>query len=188
MEGLAFPGDWRTAIMEFLRSGATPSNREEARLLRKRAGRFTLIGDQLYKNAFSRLLLKCVSTEDAEYILKEIHHGSCGGHPGGRSLARKILLAGYFWPTLQKDAAQTVATCLSCQKYHSFTHRLTEEMKASTLREWCERYDIQQHFTSVAYLQSNGQVEVANQEILRILRVRLDRVGGSWVGELPGVL
>ncbi|XP_042446591.1 uncharacterized protein LOC122031559 [Zingiber officinale] len=56
------------------------------------------------------------------------------------------------------------------------------------LREWCEGYGIQQHFTSVAYPQSNRQVEVANREILRILRVRLDHVGGSCVDELPGIL
>ncbi|XP_042410157.1 uncharacterized protein K02A2.6-like [Zingiber officinale] len=56
------------------------------------------------------------------------------------------------------------------------------------LREWCEGYGIQQHFTSVAYPRSNGQAEVANREILRILRVRLDHIGGSWVDELPGML
>ncbi|XP_042450383.1 uncharacterized protein LOC122035045 [Zingiber officinale] len=133
MERLTFPSDWRTAIVEFLRSGVTPSNRGEAQLLRRRAGRFTLIGDQLYKKAFSRPLLKCVSSEDAKYILEEVHQGTCGGHPGGRSLARKILLAGYFWPTLHEDAGRTVAACLSCQKYHSFSHRPVEEMKTSTV-------------------------------------------------------
>ncbi|XP_042467514.1 uncharacterized protein LOC122050693 [Zingiber officinale] len=133
MEGLAFPNDWRTTIVEFLRSGAAPSDQDEAQLLRRRAGRFTLIGDQLYKKVFSHPLLKCVSSEDAKYILKEVHQGSCGGHPGGRSLVKKILLAGYFWPTLQEDVARTVATCLSCQRYHSFSHRPTEEMKASTV-------------------------------------------------------
>ncbi|XP_042396478.1 uncharacterized protein LOC121986585 [Zingiber officinale] len=85
MEGLSFPSDWRMALVEFLRSGATPTDREEARLLRKMAGRFTLIGDQLYKKAFSRPLLKCVGSEDVSYILHEIHQGSCGGHPDGRS-------------------------------------------------------------------------------------------------------
>ncbi|XP_042467652.1 uncharacterized protein LOC122050846 [Zingiber officinale] len=40
----------------------------------------------------------------------------------------------------------------------------------------------------MAYLQSNGQVEVDNREILWILRVWLDHVGGSWVDVLPGVL
>ncbi|XP_042456410.1 uncharacterized protein LOC122040975 [Zingiber officinale] len=35
---------------------------------------------------------------------------------------------------------------------------------------------------------SNGQAEVANREILQILHVRLNHVGGSWVDELPSVL
>ncbi|XP_042441279.1 uncharacterized protein LOC122026610 [Zingiber officinale] len=133
MEWLTFPNDWRMAIAEFLKLGATPSDREDAYLLKKRAGRFILIGDQLYKKAFSRPVLKCVGPEDVDYILQEAHQGSCGGHPGGRLLAGKILLAGYFWPTLQEDAARIVATCLSCQKYHNFSHCPTEELKTSTV-------------------------------------------------------
>ncbi|XP_042400745.1 uncharacterized protein LOC121990734 [Zingiber officinale] len=39
-----------------------------------------------------------------------------------------------------------------------------------------------------AYPQGNGQAEVANQEILRGLRARLDHTGGSWVDELSSVL
>ncbi|XP_042432756.1 uncharacterized protein LOC122019347 [Zingiber officinale] len=120
-------------VLAKLTVGATPSDREEARLLRRRASRFTLIGDQLYKKAFSRALLKCVISEDIDYILREVHQGSYGGHPSGRSLARKILLAGYFWPTLQEGAAQTMATCLSCQRYHNLPHQPTEEMKTSTV-------------------------------------------------------
>ncbi|XP_042466263.1 uncharacterized protein LOC122048805 [Zingiber officinale] len=133
MEGLSFPNDWRTTLVEFLRLGATLSNSEEARILRRRVSRFTLIEDQLYKKAFSRPLLKCVGSDDADYILREVYQGSCGGHPRGCSLARKILLAGYFWPTLQEDAAWTVATCLSCQKYHNLSHRLIEEIKMPTV-------------------------------------------------------
>ncbi|XP_042412096.1 uncharacterized protein LOC122001428 [Zingiber officinale] len=198
--------------LEFQRSGVEPVDPEEAHLLKKRVGRFTLIGDQLYKRVFTRPLLKCVGSEDIEYILKEVHQGSCGGHPGGRALARKILLAGYFWPTLQEDVARTVATCLSCQKYHNLSHRSTKEMKASTniicrfdilrqlvshngrqftgwrLREWCEGYSIQQAFTLVVYPQGNGQTEVTNREILRVLCTRLDHMGGSWVDELLGEL
>ncbi|XP_042386420.1 uncharacterized protein Mb2253c-like [Zingiber officinale] len=45
MEGLTFPNDWRTAIVEFLKARATPPGREEAHMLRRRAGRFVLIGD-----------------------------------------------------------------------------------------------------------------------------------------------
>ncbi|XP_042444085.1 uncharacterized protein LOC122029211 [Zingiber officinale] len=59
-------------------------------------GRFTLVRDQLYKKVFSSPLLKCVGSEDADYILQEVHQGSCGGHSSGRSLAKKILLVGQF--------------------------------------------------------------------------------------------
>ncbi|XP_042400758.1 uncharacterized protein LOC121990745 [Zingiber officinale] len=131
MEGITFPNDWRTGLTEFLRLGSMSTDPEDARLMKKRVGRFTLIDNQLYKKAFARPLLKCVGSEDADYILQEVHQGSYGGHSGGRSLTTKILLAGYFWPTLQQDAARTVATCLSCQNYYNISHRPTEEMKAS---------------------------------------------------------
>ncbi|XP_042396690.1 uncharacterized protein LOC121986819 [Zingiber officinale] len=141
MEEITFPNDWRMALTKFLHSGTASTNPEATRLIKKRVGRFTLIDDQLYKKVFSRPLLKCVGLEDVDYILNEVHQGSFGGHPGGRALARKILLAGYFWPTLQEDAARTVVTCLSCQKYQNMSHRPTKEMKASMVScpfdQWC---------------------------------------------------
>ncbi|XP_074562949.1 uncharacterized protein LOC141819599 [Curcuma longa] len=120
--------DWRTPLLAFLQKGEVPSDPDQARLLRRRVGHFTLVGDQLYKRAFSRPLLKCLGPEDAEYVMKEVHQGCCGNHLAGRSLARKLLLTGYFWPTLQADAARMVATCLHCQKYQPFCHQPTEQL------------------------------------------------------------
>ncbi|XP_074560659.1 uncharacterized protein LOC141816830 [Curcuma longa] len=108
-EAVSEPEDWRSPLVNFLQTGATPSDPGSAKVLRRRAARFTLIGDQLYRRAFSRPLLKCLGPEDADYVLREAHQGCCGNHPGGRSLARKILLVGYFWPTLQADAAKLVS-------------------------------------------------------------------------------
>ena len=90
-----------------------------------------MIGEQLYKRVFSRLLLKCVGTEDIQFILQEVHQGSCGSHIGGRSLARRILLAGYFWPTLHEDANKLVRTCMSCQKHQNISHHPTQLLKTS---------------------------------------------------------
>lgn len=53
---------------------------------------------------------------------------------------------------------------------------------------WCLDLQIQQVFTSVAYPQSNGQVEIINRELLRGLKIKLDHVGGSWVEEMPSIL
>jgi len=38
-------------------------------VMRKKASRFVLVGDDLYKRGYSTPLLKCVSKAEAEYIL-----------------------------------------------------------------------------------------------------------------------
>ncbi|XP_074557050.1 uncharacterized protein LOC141813039 [Curcuma longa] len=129
----AKPDDWRTPILVFLKIGETPTDPNEARLLKRRAPRFTLIGDQLYRRAFFKPLLKCLGPEDADYVMREAHQGCCGDHPGGRSLARKILLAGYFWPTLQADSAKLVSTCVHFQKYQPFSKHATEQLRAAMI-------------------------------------------------------
>ncbi|XP_073137059.1 uncharacterized protein [Henckelia pumila] len=55
-------------------------------------------------------LLRCLSKEDVGYVLQEVHEGCCGDHGGALSLARRTLLAGYWWPTLQPDRQ-------SCRRY-----------------------------------------------------------------------
>ncbi|XP_074570542.1 uncharacterized protein LOC141827199 [Curcuma longa] len=45
--------DWRTPILAFLKTGSLPEDQEQARTVRRRAARFVLIGDTLYKRAFS---------------------------------------------------------------------------------------------------------------------------------------
>ncbi|XP_075515806.1 uncharacterized protein LOC142550616 [Primulina tabacum] len=47
---------------------------------------------------------------------------------------------------------------------------------------------IQQVFTSVAYPQNNGQVEVTNRTLVQGLKVRLGNAKGNWVDELPSIL
>ncbi|XP_042385780.1 uncharacterized protein LOC121977256 [Zingiber officinale] len=125
------PIDWRAPMINYLQRGILPTDLEEARLVRKKAHAYTMIEDQLYKRAFSRPLLKCLNIEEARHALQEIYQGCCGSQARGRTLARRVLLAGYFWPTLQKDALQLVNTCLSCQKHQNLTHMPTSMLKTS---------------------------------------------------------
>lgn len=56
------------------------------------------------------------------------------------------------------------------------------------LREFCQNLGIELKFCSLAHLQFNGQVEVANKVIKRLLKTRLGEKNGAWVDELPEVL
>ena len=89
-----------TLILSFLQDERLPQDVKEARKVRKKAARFMILNDTLYKTGFSMPYLRCVNKEKAKYILKEIHEGICKDHAGPRSLISKVIQMGYFWPTL----------------------------------------------------------------------------------------
>ena len=82
---------WITPIISYLQDGNLPQDTEEAKKIRKRATRFTILNDALYKRGFSMPYLKCVDEEEARYILEEIHEGIYGNHAGPRSLVNKVV-------------------------------------------------------------------------------------------------
>ncbi|KAL0293068.1 UNVERIFIED_CONTAM: hypothetical protein Sradi_6958400 [Sesamum radiatum] len=187
--------------------GTLPQDLKEARAIQVRGGRFTLIGGELYKREFSQPYLKCINQDKVEYVLREIHEGSCGNHSGGRALASKALRQGYFWPTMRKDAMDLVeAEALSkitekeVMKFtwknivcrfgipRAFVMDNGTQFQGAKFRQWCEELKIKQYYTSVATPQSNGQTEVTNRIILQSLKTRLEEAKGNWVEELPGIL
>ena len=66
---------WMTSIVYFHQDGHLPQNAEEAKKIKKRADRFTILNDTLFKRGFSMPYLKCVDEEKAKCILEEIHEG-----------------------------------------------------------------------------------------------------------------
>ena len=99
---------WMTPIVSFLQDGHLSKHADEARKIRKRASKFTILNDVLYKKGFSMPYLKYVDDDKAKYILEEIHEGICGDHAGPRSLVSKVIRTGYFWPTMQVDALELI--------------------------------------------------------------------------------
>ncbi|KAL2237242.1 UNVERIFIED_CONTAM: hypothetical protein Sindi_0915900 [Sesamum indicum] len=98
------PPSWKEEIVKFLSSGAVPGNQKEAKALRGKASRFVIMDGELYKRGFSLSLLKCLTPEEENYVLRETHEGICGNHLGGKALAGKALRQGFFWPTMLFDA------------------------------------------------------------------------------------
>ena len=88
--------NWMTRILSFLQDGRLPQDVEEVRKVRKRAARFTILNDNLYKRDFSMPYLKCVNKEEAKYILEEIHERIYRDHLSPRSLISKVIRTCYF--------------------------------------------------------------------------------------------
>ncbi|GKU95991.1 hypothetical protein SLEP1_g9277 [Rubroshorea leprosula] len=106
---------WTTPLINYMQSGELPEDPSAAKLTKRKAAHFTLLDNRLYKRAASMPLLRCLTPYEVEYAVREVHEGVCGTHIGGRTLARKLLRQGYYWPTMVKDAQNYVKKCPTCQ-------------------------------------------------------------------------
>uniref|UniRef100_A0A2N9FLD8 Uncharacterized protein n=1 Tax=Fagus sylvatica TaxID=28930 RepID=A0A2N9FLD8_FAGSY len=132
VELLQIPREDNVAADRLAREGTLPADRTEAHKLRIRASHFRLLGGILYKMGFSRPHLRCLSPEEANYVIREVHEGICGNHSGARSLAHKLTRAGYYWPSLLHDATQYVKTCDKCQRFANIPRVPPEEITPIT--------------------------------------------------------
>jgi len=73
---------------------------EKDQLVRKRAFKFTIMAGKLYKMGRATPMLRCLSEEETNLVMLEVHEGVYGSHIGGRALAAKLLRAGYYWPNM----------------------------------------------------------------------------------------
>jgi len=105
--------NWMTPIIQYLEDGTCKP--EEAQTMKQQCARYTMINEDLYRRGYSTLHLKCITSEQAEYVLTEIHQGVWKNHSGAWKMASKVLRAGYYWPTVQGDCAY-VKKCTKCQE------------------------------------------------------------------------
>ncbi|CAL8991543.1 unnamed protein product [Prunus brigantina] len=110
---------WMDPIHAYLTSGTLPTDRTEARTVRRGSARYLLLQGILYRRSHSLPLLRSVAPQQGDYILREIHEGACGDHSGSRSLAFKAVRQGYYWPSLHADATRIVQKCDPCQRFGS---------------------------------------------------------------------
>jgi len=94
-----------------------------------------MIGDDLYKRRYGQPLLKCVTAEQARYIIKELHEGICDYHSGARTMTTRILRTGYFWPTIEADCHTFIKKCIPYQKHGNLIHEKQEQLH-SILSSW----------------------------------------------------
>ena len=120
--------NWTTQLISYLKNGTLPDGKDAVRKLKVQASRFVLIKDVLYKRGFSYPYLRSLVPEKVEYIIREVHEGICGNHSGARSLVQKLIRAGYYWPTMQRDAKAYVKTCDKCQGFSNTIRQPSKEL------------------------------------------------------------
>ncbi|GJS01657.1 reverse transcriptase domain-containing protein [Tanacetum coccineum] len=199
---------WMTPILEYLTKETLPADVKKARTIRRKSLRFVVINRTLYRKSFLRPWLRCLGLLQANYVLREIHEGSCSMHavdiagpfPEGLGKVKFLIVAmDYFTKWIE---AKPVATITGNQVkkfvWDNIVYRfgLPEEIisdngkqfRDNPFKEWCEKLCIRQHFASVKHPQTNGLVERANRSLGEGIKARLDAKSKNWMEELSHVL
>nr|XP_009794728.1 PREDICTED: uncharacterized protein LOC104241488 [Nicotiana sylvestris] len=207
--------DWSNQFVSYLQDGTLLRDKKEAKKLRVQAARYSLINHDLYKRTFGGPLAKCLGPHQMRQVLEEVHEGHSGAHTSNRALVRCIIRAGYYWPTMKKEAVDYIRKCKQCQKYAPMIHQLGELLHSVTspwpfikwgmdiigplpagrgkfigrkTTKFFEKWHIKRILSTPYHLTTNGQAESSNKTILNILKKKLEEAKGLWPELLPEVL
>ncbi|GJU25486.1 reverse transcriptase domain-containing protein [Tanacetum coccineum] len=104
-----------TSFAHLYKQEILPADKKKARAIHRKAVRYTMINGTLYKKSFLGPWIRCVRPLQENYVLREIHEGSCNMHSGPRSVVAKAIRTGYYWPTMNMDARKLIRECNDCQ-------------------------------------------------------------------------
>nr|GEW63807.1 reverse transcriptase domain-containing protein [Tanacetum cinerariifolium] len=93
----------------------------------------------LFRICMDQIIRRCVHGQEAIDILKACHEGPTRGHHGANLTAKKVFDAGFFWPTIYRNAHAMIKSCNTCQWQGKFSQR--DEMPQNAIQV-CEIFDV----------------------------------------------
>nr|GFC61542.1 reverse transcriptase domain-containing protein [Tanacetum cinerariifolium] len=85
----------------------------------------------LFRIYADQIIRRCVHGQEAFEILKACHEGPSGGHHGANLTVKKVFDAGFFWPSIYRDAHKMIKTCDICQRQGKISQR--DEMPQNSI-------------------------------------------------------
>ncbi|GJT14573.1 reverse transcriptase domain-containing protein [Tanacetum coccineum] len=121
---------------------------------------------------------RCVAGNEILKILGHCHSRPTGGHHSASITGRKVYESGFYWPSIFKDAKDYVMRCDACQRSRKISSR--SEMPQNNIQE----YGVTHKLSTPYHPQTNGQTEVTNRAIKRILERSVGYNPKNWSEKL----
>ncbi|GJT50740.1 reverse transcriptase domain-containing protein [Tanacetum coccineum] len=102
-------------------------------------------------------------------ILAHCHSGPTGGRDSANVTAKKVYESGFYWPNIFKNANEYIRRCDACQRLGNISLRKEMPQNNIQLEKALQRYGMTHKLSTSYHPQSNGQTEVTNMAINRIL-------------------
>jgi hypothetical protein len=119
---------WMQPYLAYMMNKTLPKDTVEARRIIRQSKAFVVLQGKLYKKSITGVLQRCVTPQEGQVILKDIHAGVCGHHASSRAIAAKAFREGCYWLTAIEDAKEIVRRCEACQRFASRPHARVAEL------------------------------------------------------------
>uniref|UniRef100_A0A2N9H0S8 Integrase catalytic domain-containing protein n=1 Tax=Fagus sylvatica TaxID=28930 RepID=A0A2N9H0S8_FAGSY len=185
---------WMTPIISYLQGGTLPDNRHEARRLKVH---------EPYKGRSSEQVtighsckLTPADSSNTEISASDI----MGPFPIGRRQLKFLIVAiDYFTKWVEAEPLATITE----KNVQNFVWKAVisrfgiprvlvsdngKQFDNPRFRQFSQELGIHNHYSSPGHPQANGQVEVTNRSLLKLIKTRLEGAKGLWPEELPSIL
>jgi hypothetical protein len=120
---------WMQSYLAYMINKTLPEDTIEAKRIIRRSKAFIVLQGKLYKKSITGILQRCVTPQEGQDILRDIHAGVCGHHASSRAIAAKAFCAGFYWLMAIEDAKEIVRRCEACQRFASRPHAPAAELQ-----------------------------------------------------------
>jgi hypothetical protein len=124
---------WMQPYLAYMINKTLPEDTVKAKRIIQQSKAFVVVQGKLYQKSITGVLQRCVTPQEGQEILKDIHIGVCGHHASSRAIAAKAFQAEFYWLTAIKDAKDIVGRCEACQCFASRPHAPAAELQPTPL-------------------------------------------------------
>ncbi|GKA16294.1 reverse transcriptase domain-containing protein [Tanacetum coccineum] len=171
--------------------GMLPEDLVDARTLMEKIGNYMMKDGVLYRKSYLVPLMRCVGPLQANYIIREVHMGSCEMHDGPREVVAKAMNLRYYWTSMHRDARELIRACDDCQAHASVPRLPKVDMISVTLAWTFMKWGMDivgplpkglgrvKFGIPATIITDNGNeaVERANRSLLRGIKTRMETGG-----------
>ena len=116
-------GCWIKEFEEYLTQGTLMEKEEDVERVARHAMAYCNQDGELYRKRPNDVSLRCISREQGNELLANIHGGDCGHHSSSCTLVGKAFCSGFYWPTALNDATELVKCCEAYQFHAKQIHQ-----------------------------------------------------------------
>jgi hypothetical protein len=120
---------WMQPYLAYMMNKTLPEDAIKAHRIIQRSRAFVVLQGKLYKKSITGILQRCITPQEGQVILKDIHVGVCGHHASSRAITAKAFRAGFYWFTAIEYAKDIVRRCEACQRFASRPYAPAAELQ-----------------------------------------------------------